>query len=142
MNKPTPEQLARLPKWASSHIAHLTRTCTNLQNSIDAAVDSQTPSPIWVDEMVHNMDDPVVFKKRFVQSDSVCFLHKGVHLTVCLIENSITLSWNAETNHGCYPLCFVPTSFQQARIQNLAHNDMEYARLIENKKRAERKRES
>ena len=142
MSNPTPEQLARLPKWAQEHIRHITRTCRNLQDAINAAVDSQTPSPIWVDEMINTMGDRTVFKKRFVQSDSVCFLHKGVHLTVRLIEDSITLAWNAETNHGCYPLCFVPTSFQQARIENLAHSPGEYGRLVENKKRAERKRES
>lgn len=81
MNEPTPEQLAKLPKWAQDHIKHLTTSNNAIKSSLKQFNDSQTPSPIWVDEW---LQDPRI--KRYIQAPhcNVIFSHKGVDMRVML----------------------------------------------------------
>lgn len=50
MNNPTPEQLSNLPQWAKKHLERVERERDALKDQVSRLIDSQTDSPIWVDE--------------------------------------------------------------------------------------------
>jgi len=48
---PTPEQFARLPKWAQEHIADFERTNSVLRKQVSEMLDSLTPSPFYTEDL-------------------------------------------------------------------------------------------
>jgi hypothetical protein len=79
--KPTPEQIAKLPKWAQEHIADLDRESISAKAVVVRMNDQQTPSPFFVDAWYSN--PPV---RQYVQSpsDHLTIEHAGVHLEIYL----------------------------------------------------------
>lgn len=81
MNTPTPEQIAKLPKWARDHIETLDSNMKAAQATCARMNEDQKPSPIYVDDWYAK---PRI--KRYVQSPTgrVIVEHAGVHLEVFL----------------------------------------------------------
>jgi hypothetical protein len=79
--KPTPEQIAKLPKWAQEHIKDLSRELDAANATLARMADEQTPSPFYVDAWYST---PRV--KRFIQSPTnhLTIEHAGVHLEIFL----------------------------------------------------------
>ena len=113
--KPTPEKIAKLPKWAQEHLTDLTRQLESSQASLTRFSDNQTPSPFYVDEW--NKNSKI---KRFIQTAdrSICADHAGCHVELFLarkddgqrpfgIQVSISAmgEWGRNGN-----VCFVPSS--------------------------------
>jgi hypothetical protein len=138
MRTPTPEQIAKLPKWAREHIENLERDALVATSRLDDMLDSQTPSPIYHEDMVSRGGE-FKFSKHFVQARDLTFTHAGVALAVRLHrDDAIELSWGPETVHGLGDICFIPSAYQQARLTNMAHTPHEYRRLIVNRERQAR----
>lgn len=81
MPAPTPEQIAKLPRWAQEHVKDLERNLATAQALSKRLADAQTPSPFFVDDWTVT---PTV--KRYIQSpaDRLCVEHAGVHLEIFL----------------------------------------------------------
>lgn len=81
MSNPTPEQIAKLPKWAQEHITSLTRERDSAVAVKNKMVDDQTPSPIYVNDWT---SQPSV--KRYVQCkhNSLVIEHAGVKAEILL----------------------------------------------------------
>jgi len=79
--KPTPEQIAKLPKWAQQYISDLDNELIVAKAMVAQMNDQQTPSPFFVDAWYSN---PRV--KQYVQSPSghLTVEHAGVHLEIYL----------------------------------------------------------
>jgi hypothetical protein len=118
VSQPTPEQIAKLPKWAQEHIEDKERQRFVAQRRLDELVDSTTPSPFW-----HESNDctgpnnGVQHKKHFVQAHSrFCVEYAGVHLEIVLRDHrSMELQWT-NPERGCGELACVPESFQKVRL--------------------------
>jgi hypothetical protein len=126
MSTPTPEQLAKLPKWAQAHIARIERTRDDAIEQLGRYIDDQTPSSVYYEAMGS-------FDRKYIQSRRIVFQSEGVELTVMLPGDSqrgIELSWGPEGCHGLGDMCFIPTAYQQARITNMAYTPNEYERLV------------
>ncbi|URG17452.1 hypothetical protein Mbo2_082 [Rhodococcus phage Mbo2] len=50
MDEPTPEQIAKLPKWAQEHIRHLRRERDEARRKADVLENTQERSRIWWEE--------------------------------------------------------------------------------------------
>lgn len=143
MSQPTPEQIERLPKWAQSHIRRLDRWRQNAITTLEKFQDSKEPTGISYEEAVH-LDGELQFFERHIDAHRVEFVHNGTSLVVTMPvgddRRGIELSWGPEGGHGLGDLCFTPTSYQQARITNLAYMPHEYKSLMQRKKQAEAKK--
>jgi len=139
LNQPTPKQLARLPKWAQEHIADLDRQRRVAIRALERFQDSNEPTPVSYEEF-ENLDGAPQFFKRYIDTHCVEFTKNGVTLTVTLLDDTrgIALSWGPEGGHGLGDMCFTPTSYQQARITNLAYQPNEYKSLMQRKRKQER----
>jgi hypothetical protein len=138
MKTPTPEQVARLPKWAQAHIADLDRQCRVAITALEYFQDSDEPTMVSY-EQLRCLDGKTQFFTRHIDAHEVTFTAAGVSLVVRLPDDSrgIQLSWGPEGGHGLGDMCFTPTSYQQARITNLAYMPHEYESLLKRKRRAE-----
>lgn len=135
MNTPTPEQIAKLPKWTQSYIATLEREHAAILSKFRDMLDNQTPSSISREKMMH-INGCTAFITQFVQAEDITFKHAGVELSVRLHKKDcIDLDWGPDGCHGMGDLCFIPTSYQQARITNMAYTPHEYQRLVNGQKR-------
>lgn len=139
---PTPEQIERLPKWAQAHIKDLDRQRRVAIDALKQFQDSNEPTMVSYEKMRH-LDGEVQFLTRYIDARSVEFVAAGVSLEVTLpideCERGIKLSWGPEGSISLGDLCFTPTSYQQARITNMAYMPREYESLVRRKKRAEEK---
>jgi len=79
--KPTPEQIAKLPKWAQEHIRDIERQLSAATTALDQIKDQQTPSPIYLDDWYCTPR-----MKRYIQSPTghLTIQHAGVHLDIFL----------------------------------------------------------
>lgn len=115
----TPEQLAKLPKWAQEHIADLTRQMDVAKRTLNEFTDSQTPSDFYVEEMLclteGNQNNK--FVKRYIQSHKVDVEHDGVRLTILLRqdEKGIDLQWYSADRHMS-EVAMVPLGFNKVKI--------------------------
>jgi len=139
MTDPTPEQIAKLPKWARAYISQLEDTADAATRQLEGYLDDQTPSQIWYDDWCR-LGSINHTLRRYVQSFRVEVEHKGVALSVhCVGERGLELGWRPSgSRSGIGRLCFTPTSFQQASIINLAYQPSEYERLLDQRERAEK----
>lgn len=78
---PTPEQIAKLPKWAQDHINALSRDGEAFKAAALRFSDDQPKSAIYIPEY-----NSAGVMKRYVPSphDRVCIDHANVHLEVFL----------------------------------------------------------
>lgn len=104
---PTPEQLAKLPVWARSHIQDITREREVALRALNKYVDDQTTAPFYIEEMECTGEQRgPSFKRRYVQSTKMTVEFKGVELNIYLRENEgIELSWGQSiTGVATWPL--------------------------------------
>jgi len=141
VNQPTPEQIERLPKWAQAHIRELERDRRTADEALARYLDDQTPTQVWYEEMLTGLE-VTKWPKRYINAHEVRFVNAGVALTVRIPYggDNIELDWGPEEGHGLGDLCFIPTSYQQARISNMAYTPREYENLLQRKQRAEAKK--
>jgi hypothetical protein len=132
----TPEKIAKLPKWAQAHIRELNSQRESAVSKLDQYEDGNTPTNVWQEEYCYDTKSNTL-RKRYIQADRVEFQFQGVHLTVSLVqERGVELSWRPAGGRAALgDLCFIPTSYQQARISNLVYNPDEIERLQRVKKR-------
>ena len=78
---PTPEQIAKLPKWAQEQLKDFDRRAFVAERSLREYRDSLTPSDIFVEEYDGEQSKMV---KRFIQSHKVTIERNGVHLEIIL----------------------------------------------------------
>lgn len=126
MNKPTPEQIAKLPAWAREHINTLERQRSQAVTTLNEFVDRDTPSPFYFE------DNPCTgeasgpsSKRRYVQAGTLVVCWRGVELRIYANDygnsgKGIRLQWSAEHRTG--EIAFIPESFQYARL--IAKDDM------------------
>ena len=138
---PTPKQIAKLPKWAQSHIEQLDRQRRSAIDALDKFQDSDEPTGVSY-EQFKQLGRGSEFLTRHLDTHQVQFVHNGASLVVTLHddERGIQLSWGPEGGHGLGDMCFTPTAYQQARITNLAYQPREYESLMERKKQADEKK--
>lgn len=93
-----------LPKWAREHIENLSNQLGQAKAQIKRMEDSQTPSPVWVDDWMG-----IGRRKQFVQAPMGCvvFEHNGIHLEVFLVpdgdgqrEHGIEITYSSLTDTG------------------------------------------
>ena len=139
---PTPKQIERLPKWAQAHIKDLDLQRRVAIDTLKQFQDSNEPTMVSYEKLRH-LDGEAQFLTRYIDAHRVEFVAAGVSLVVTLpvdeCERGIKLAWGPEGSHGLGDLCFTPTSYQQARITNMAYQPREYESLMRRKKRVEEK---
>jgi len=138
MATPTPEQLDKLPKWVKHHIRRIEQDRDEATSRLDEYLDGQTPSKVYYEDMSGR--EGFMAYRKYIQSRRVTFVDQGVELTVMIAEGlgrGIELSWGPERCHGLGDLCFIPTSYQQARITNMAYTPHEYRRLVDRREKFE-----
>jgi hypothetical protein len=105
MSKPTPEQIAKLPKWARDEIEHLERRIGVLTDALDA----ETTKPIkdWNSLpdgfYVENFEDgyrplakyrhPVIVAQGVKYSIFMRDHHEGFEVNSCQSEGLVVLPW-------------------------------------------------
>ena len=111
----------KLPKWAQEHIESLQRERDTAVKTLKDFEDSQTPSPIYFDELVSDGESiGPTHRKRYVQSHDINIEIHGVHLRVATAygltnDDSIILQWG--TGMGLTgEVAFIPVSYQCARL--------------------------
>lgn len=127
MSTPTPEQLAKLPKWAQEYIADIERQRFVAVRALDKFKDEQTPSPFYCEDHYSTGEKQgPIFRRKYIQTDSIEVEWRGVRLTVDANDygnsgRGIRLQWSL-LNRGLEEIAFVPTSYQSAKL--MAKEDM------------------
>lgn len=83
---PTPEQIAKLPKWAQDHITALTRQRDTAVRQMNEAADKDTPAPFFFEDHVCIKDGSPDVVRRYIQSRWIRFEHLGLSVTLLLRE--------------------------------------------------------
>jgi len=124
--KPTPEQLAKLPKWAQQHIEDIERSLKAAQTRMANMDDQQTPSPVYIEEWPENK-----IVRRYVQVpySHVTIKHAGVHLDIYLAREKdaqwlygIELTYAGEVRNltGC-EVAIIPRSVNTIQLVNMKY---------------------
>lgn len=117
-NKPTPEQIEKLPKWAQEYIKDLERERFVAVRSLNEAVDKSTPTPFYYEDSPCTGEKPGPNSKRFyVQTNWIYVEHAGVTLQIIVRPDrpEIDLSWSA-VNRAIGDVGLIPSSYQSARL--------------------------
>lgn len=127
--KPSPEQIAKLPQWVQNHIKNLERERGDAVKALNQHLDSQTPSKIYWERYLSTgeAEKGPSLKRYYAQTDHLVVESCGVLLRVGANENDaqhnagIELKW--EDQHGIgNMIAAVPKSFQQMDL--VAHHNM------------------
>ena len=85
-DKPTPEQIAKLPQWAQEHIKYLNMERDTAIRALNEHIDHQTPSPLYWDQYLSTgegnsggLTGPTN-KRFYVQNHRMTVEHAGVLL--------------------------------------------------------------
>lgn len=115
-DKPTPEKLAKLPKWAQEHIADLARRTANAERALNEYKDSQTPCEFYTEDMLC-VGGGTEYVKRYIQAHKVCVERDGVKLTILLRqdEKGLDLQWQS-TERLMNEIAMVPVSFNKVKL--------------------------
>jgi hypothetical protein len=121
-NKPTPEQIAKLPKWAQELIANLDRRVVLSERALREHMDSQTPSEFFIDDYLCIGGGSPVATRRYVQTHKISVAKDGVRADILLRmdEPGIEISWGDE-KRTCREVAMVPTSFQKIKLVTKEH---------------------
>lgn len=114
---PTPEQIAKLPKWAQEHIADLSRRQQNAERALNEFKDNQTPCEFYTEDYLCVGAKSNEYVKRYIQAHKVCVERDGVKLTILLRqdEKGLDLQWRS-TDRLMNEVAMVPTSFNKVKI--------------------------
>lgn len=120
---PTPEQMAKLPKWAQERMADLDRRTRVAEVAVKEYFDVQTPSEFYVEEYVSTGEGSDKYVKRYVQTYKMVVESGGVKLSILLRqdEKGIELQWNS-TSRLMNEVAMVPMAFNKVKI--VAKEDM------------------
>ena len=84
---PTPEQIAKLPKWAQEHIVDLARQRAAAVQALNEATNRVQPAPFYFTDTVHTGEaSGPSFKKFYVNTRRMSVEHAGIQLDVFLPE--------------------------------------------------------
>lgn len=86
MNKPTHEQIAKLPKWAREHIETLERDRDSAHRVLKQFTDKQLVSPFFYEEAVYNRAEysGPKFVRRYIDTHRVSIKHQDVLVEIVL----------------------------------------------------------
>jgi len=113
----TETRIARLPKWAQDHICRLERQRERAVAEMNAALDTQSESPMYVDALVlagETGKGPTV-KRRYVQGRQIVIEWQDVRLSVDCRGDGLRLQWET-SNRGVSRVAMIPDSFQAAYL--------------------------
>lgn len=125
MNEPTPEQLAKLPKWARDHISRLEYYRRQAVQALRKFQDEQKPSAFSTVDYLSLGEEPGHENvRRFIQTDSVQVEHRGVCLDVCIRDGGqngpgIHLQWSAAPRCSMREVAFIPRVHQTAVLKSV-----------------------
>lgn len=108
MNEPTPEQLAKLPKWAQEHIRILAMRLGERIDDLNALRQNKESHFYYQPEICNG-------PKVFVPAYSITCEHKGVVLEISPRQSSNGISLRWETSEHS-EIAFIPRSWQQANL--------------------------
>ena len=124
MNAPTPEQIAKLPKWAQDHIKNLDRRMVVAERTLKEYQDAQTPSPVFYDDLLCVGEGGPKHVRRFVQTRRISIVNDGIRVDVMVRgdgDKGVEVSWG-DDGRLCREVAMVPISFQKMKI--LTKEDM------------------
>ena len=118
VNQFTPEELAKLPKWALQKIEMLEAERRTAVDALRRYTDEQAESPFRITELecIGEQVGPT-FITRYIQAHKMEIAWKGVELTVTTKDDGIFLSWVAENQSVRNFVGLVPLAFQQAMLR-------------------------
>jgi len=114
VGKPTKEMLEKLPKWAQERIRDLERERELSVRALNAFVDGQTESAIWVDDGVCSGEESgPSFKRRYIQAHQVTFRvgAQEVYISLDLRDSS-----ELKINCGGRTMVFQPVASNAMKI--------------------------
>lgn len=128
-DKPTPEQIAKLPKWAQDEIKSLARQRDAAIRALNEYVDNQTESPFYTEdnECTGEQSGPTN-RRRYIQAHKIEVQWRGVYLRVDANDfgqsgHGIRIQWSGGDGRLTgREVAFIPGSYQQARL--VAKEDM------------------
>lgn len=115
MNKSIDPRVEKLPAWARTLIADLSRQRDVAVRKLTEAVDTDTPSPVYVDDFVYLTSGSPTRVRRYIQTRSVTIDHQGVILQVYAgsDRDGIRLMWGADM---AADVAFVPRASGYAEL--------------------------
>jgi hypothetical protein len=110
--KPTPEQIAKLPKWAQDHIQNIERERFTAVRALNEYCDETTKSPFVIEDSVCTGESTgPSTKRRYIQAPSMKVEYGGVELRISANDyngrRGIELSWST-LNYGHDDICMSP----------------------------------
>ncbi len=117
MNIPTPEQIARLPKWAQEYIEDLDRRTVIAERALKNYTDNQTPSKFYFDDFLCIGEGTPQLSRKYVQTRKITVEHEGIIVDVLLRvdEAGIDISWHS-SERLMKEVAMIPISFQQVKL--------------------------
>ena len=112
--KLTPEQIAKLPKFAREEIETHQRQRDEAVRRLNEMTDNQTVSPFFIDEFDCTSSPPESRKVYFQTHNRMKINHGGVLVEIYLRGQEIEIKWETPQRHG--DVCFRPTSYQSASL--------------------------
>ncbi len=110
-------EIETLPKWAQQKFRQLERQRDVAVLTLNKWRDSQTPSPIYVDDnpCTGEKKGPVQ-KRHYIQAYKVNVDHAGVELEILLRDNQIDMSWHSSGIRTMSEVALVPEAYQKCRL--------------------------
>lgn len=118
-DKPAPEMIAKLPKWAQGYISDIEREREVALRVMNRYLDDQTVSPFYVFDLECTGEEKGPTKKiRYIQSwGRMCIKAYGVEVDIYLRDKDkrIDLQYGGE-NRAMGMVALVPESYQKISI--------------------------
>lgn len=120
MNAPTPEQIAKLPRWAQEELKNSESRRFVAVRALNAYLDAQTESPFRYWDYIHTGEEGRApsSKTKFIQTNKIECHWAGVELTVLIRpdRNEIDIQWCAADGRVS-EMAFIPKSFGSAVLK-------------------------
>lgn len=120
---PTPEQIAKLPKWAQEYVKDLERRVVIAERTLKKYTDTQTPSEFYIDDLLCIGNGTPQVSRKYVQTHRITAERDGVKvdLLLRLNEPGIEVSWST-SDRMTGEIAMIPFSFQKIKL--VSKNDM------------------
>lgn len=125
---PTPQQLAKLPKWAQEHIADLDYRATVAERTLKEFYDNETPSNFFTESWDSKQNQIV---RRYIQTHRLIMERDGLRVDFFVRQDDpgLDIVWY-DTTRLCKEVCMVPVGFQSIRLM-LRRDMKEYPNFAE-----------